>query len=578
MKKYTRMSILLVLLLGLTTVLAQEAITISGAVTDANGAAVAGATVTIRKPANDQIQRTTTDAQGQYRFSNLTAGPYVVEVAADKFQLVSKEVRINAGEAPTVNFQLAVLPISETTNITARSEIERTPGGIALIPKSEINHSAANTLKDVLAFTPGVVAQSRWGSDESQFSIRGSGLRNNFHARGLNFLIDGIPYQEADGFSDYESLDLFATQRVEVWKGANALRYGGNSMGGAVNFVTESGETASPLQLRLLGGSYGLFKGQVATGGATGSFDYFLSVSDTEFDGYRDHSEQGRQRLFSNFGWKLGDQTSLRLNIIYANVAEKLPGSLTREQFFDNPRQADPNNVVNDWGRFYDYVRVGIGLNHQIDVRQSIGVSVFGHYRNEDHPIFQTLDQDARNFGGEAHYRFIGRVGGRGNRLVVGFSPQFGAVGERRFENIGGQRGALTALFGTESRNYGFYFENQLDITSIFTFVAGARADRAERKFKDGFLSDGDRSDNRVFSAFSPKLGFVWRPVEEMQFFANVSRSYEPPLLLELASFGAPGFLDLDAQDTWQFEFGARGQWGERANWEATFFDAEIDN
>jgi iron complex outermembrane receptor protein len=570
--------ILLILPFNLTSVSAQENATISGVVTDADGAVVVDATVALRRPANDQIRRTTTDTQGRYRFSNLAAGPYIVEIMADKFQVSSKEVQVNAGESATFDFRLAVSPVAESTNVVARNEIERTPGGIALIPKSEINHSAANTLKDVLAFTPGVVAQSRWGSDESQFSIRGSGLRNNFHVRGLNLLIDGIPYQEADGFSDYESLDLFATQRVEVWKGANALRYGGNSMGGAVNFVTESGETASPLQLRLLGGSYGLFKGQVATGGATGSFDYFLSLSDTEFDGYRDHSEQGRQRFFSNFGWKLGDQTSLRLNIIYANVAAKLPGSLTREQFFDNPRQADPNNVANDWGRFYNYVRVGIGLNHQIDDRQSIGVSVFGHYRSEDHPIFQTIDEDARNFGGEAHYRIIGRVGGRGNRFVAGFSPQFGNVGDRLFENVGGQRGPRTALFGTEARNYGFYFENQLDVTSTFTFVAGGRADRAERKFKDEFLSDGDRSDNRVFSAFSPKLGFVWRPVEEMQFFANVSRSYEPPLLLELTSFGAPGFLDLEAQDTWQFEFGARGQWGARANWEATFFDAEIDN
>ena len=571
-------SILLILPLILTSVSAQENAAISGVTTDASGAVVVGATVALRMPGNNQIQRTTTDAQGRYRFSNLAANLYVVEVIAEKFQVTSKEVRVNAGENATADFRLTVSPVAESTVIVARSEIERTPGGIALIPKSEINQSAANTLKDVLAFTPGVLAQSRWGSDESQFSIRGSGLRNNFHARGLNFLIDGIPYQEADGFSDFESLDLFATQRVEVWKGANALRYGGNSMGGAVNFVTDSGETASPLQLRLLGGSYGLFKGQVSTGGATRRFDYFVSVSDTEFDGYRNHSEQGRQRFFSNFGWKMGDQTSLRLNIIYANVAEKLPGALTREEFFNNPQQADSNNVINDWGRFYNYVRVGIGLNHQIDERQGIGVNVFGHYRSMDHPIFQTLDQDARNFGGEVHYRLNGRVGGRGNRFVAGFSPQFGNVGERRFENLGGRRGALTTLFGTKARNYGFYFENQLDVASTFTFVAGGRADRAEREFNDRFPADGNRSDKRAYSAFSPKIGFVWRPVEEMQVFANLSRSYEPPLLLELTSFGAPGFLDLDAQDTWQFEFGARGQLGTRANWEATFFDAEIDN
>jgi iron complex outermembrane receptor protein len=57
-----------------------------------------------------------------------------------------------------------------------------------------------------------------------------------------------------------------------------------------------------------------------------------------------------------------------------------------------------------------------------------------------------------------------------------------------------------------------------------------------------------------------------------------VSRSYEPPLLLELTSFGAPGFLDLKAQDSWQFEAGSRGGYGERLRWDVAFFDAEIDD
>jgi Carboxypeptidase regulatory-like domain len=90
--------ILLILPLNLISVSAQENATISGVVTDADGAVVVGATVALRRPANDQIRRTTTDAQGRYRFSNLAAGPYVVEIMADKFQVSSKEVQVNAGE------------------------------------------------------------------------------------------------------------------------------------------------------------------------------------------------------------------------------------------------------------------------------------------------------------------------------------------------------------------------------------------------------------------------------------------------------------------------------------------------
>ena len=118
-----------------------------------------------------------------------------------------------------------------------------------------------------------------------------------------------------------------ATQRVEVWKGANALRFGGNSMGGAVNFVTEDGYTASPVQVRLIGGSYGMFKGQLSSGGVKGRFNYYLSVSDTELEGYREHSQQGRQRLYGSLGVKVSDATKLTFDVIYANIAEKLPGA-----------------------------------------------------------------------------------------------------------------------------------------------------------------------------------------------------------------------------------------------------------
>jgi outer membrane receptor for Fe3+-dicitrate len=281
MKKFSLIFFTFALPFNLITVFAQSSATITGTITDANGAVVVGATVAVKKPNNSEIQRTTTDSQGQFKILNLNVDLYVVEVMAEKFQTTSKDVRVMAGEQTTVNIQLAIKPVAEIVTVTGKDGLERVPGSIALIEKREIAQSRAYDLKDALGFTPGVFVQSRSGADESQLSIRGSGLRNNYHARGLNFFINGIPYQDADGFSDYESLELMTTQSVEVWKGANALRFGGNSMGGAINLVTNTGETASPLQIQLLGGSFGLFKGQISTGGVKNDFSYYLSFSNT---------------------------------------------------------------------------------------------------------------------------------------------------------------------------------------------------------------------------------------------------------------------------------------------------------
>jgi iron complex outermembrane receptor protein len=559
----------------------QASATITGVVTDPSGAILAGARVSAKNPATAQTRHAVADEQGRYTLFNLAPGLYVLKATGDDFLAVSREVRVGASENLSIDFQLALRPVSETVQVEAETEMATVPGGTALVSQKEIAQSRAGNLKDVLNFTPGVLAQSRFGADESQLSIRGSGLRSNFHSRGINLLINGLPYQDADGFGDYESLDLLATERVEVWKGANALRFGANSMGGAINFVTYTGETAPRLRINLIGGAHGFFKGQISTAYAKGNFNYYLSASDTELSGFRDHSDQGRQRFYGNVGWKLDENTDLRADVIYANVAEKLPGALTRAEYFGNPRQADPINVLDDWGRFYDFVRVGAGLTRRIGSQHQIVVNLYGQYRNMDHPIFQVIDEDARSFGGEVRYIFNGSIKVKRDRLVVGFAPQFGNVGTRWYDNVGGGRGVQTNRFGTRARNYGLYFENQLDITNRLTLVAGGRADWATRRYRDLFPSDGDRSDRRTYKAFSPKLGFVWRAFEQAQIFGNVSRSYEPPLLLELTSFagfGSSGFLDLKAQDTWQYELGTRGQINNRIDWDVAFFDAEIDN
>jgi outer membrane receptor protein involved in Fe transport len=65
-----------------------------------------------------------------------------------------------------------------------------------------------------------------------------------FPLRGVNVLIDGFIYGQADGFSDFESLELLTTKRIEIYKGANALALGGYTLGGAINLVSKTGYDA----------------------------------------------------------------------------------------------------------------------------------------------------------------------------------------------------------------------------------------------------------------------------------------------------------------------------------------------
>ena len=490
--------------------------TVSGIVTDQNGAAIPKAQVILSSAKLSTTKQTETDAQGKFAFENLPLGEYKITVSANNFTTFAKQINLKSGENQ-MDFALSISAVS--ANVTVKSEnaeieLERVPGATKLLPRKEIQQTLATNLKDVLNFTPGVLAQSRYGSDETQLSIRGSGLRNNYHARGVNILINGLPYGDADGFSDFESLEFLTANRVEVWKGANALRYGGNSAGGAINLVTETGETAFPLEIRVQGGSFGAFKGYVSTGGNRGRFGYFLAVSDTELNGFREHSIQGRRRFFGNFFFKYDENTDFYADIMFANFAEKLPGSLTFSDYKNDPRQAFPDNVNNDWGRFVNYTRGAFGMTHRFRNRHEISFNLAAQYRNLRHPIFQILDQDTRTFSGEIRYKYTGIK----NRFIIGFAPQTTLNGERRFENVLGVQGARTALFNTRADNVGVYFEDQFDFTPKFTFVAGGRIDFARRRYLD--LLTPTESDVRSYKVFSPKIGFVYRIAEN---FANVS-------------------------------------------------------
>jgi iron complex outermembrane recepter protein len=552
---------------------------ISGKVTDPTGAIVPGARVSAVQGGSGTAE-TSSDSQGNYVL-DLPPGQWQVTASARRFQGQTKEV--NLGATPfQVDFALTIPAVEQTITVeedVARISLEQVPGNTALVDQGDITRSMAVTLKDVLAFTPGVLVQPRFGADESQFSIRGSGLRSNFHERGVNLFINGEPYQDADGFSDFEALELRSVREVEVWKGANALRYGGNTSGGAVNFITYTGENASPFLVSVEGGSYGLFKGQVSSGGVHGPISYYTSVSDTEIDGYRQFSQQGRQRFYGNLGWRLSQDTKARFDLIYVNAAEQLPGSLTRAEFLADPRQADANNVLNRWGRYQNAVHLGVDVTHRINDRQELEVIAYGRYRDLWHPIFEVLDQETRSFGGEVRYRYIGNIFGRGIRFVFGFAPQTGTQGDRNWVNVLGSPGNLTKHYGARATNWGIYFENQFDLTRSLTLTFGGRGDLAQRDYND-LLNNGE-SDQRRYDSFSPKIGLTWRAGEQVQFFANASRSYEPPLLFELTSSdpaNTQGFLPLRPQDTWQYEAGTRGVIAQRVNWDIAFFNLEVNN
>ncbi|HEU4682397.1 MAG TPA: TonB-dependent receptor plug domain-containing protein, partial [Gemmatimonadales bacterium] len=300
---------LLLLAASASTAVAQETGSIAGRVSAANPDSALGTALVSLDEGMVNLQ---TDAEGRFQFTGVAPGKHVVIAKRLGYEPLRRSVRVRAGQETVLDLVLApkTMQLAELTVIGTRADLEerrarlaQVPGSVALVESEQIRRTRQANLKDVLGFTPGVYVQPRFGAaDESQVSIRGSGLRNNFHARGVNLLVNGMPYRNSDGFTDFESLELLNTESIEVYKGGNALRYGGSTLGGAINMETKTGYTATPVGVVAEGGSYGYLKAQVSSGTTVGNLDYFGSYTRTTVDGFRDYAVQGRDRVNGHLG------------------------------------------------------------------------------------------------------------------------------------------------------------------------------------------------------------------------------------------------------------------------------------
>ncbi len=479
---------------------------------------------------------------------------------------------------PLVIEDSPLVPDRERSEEQARAVLRQVPGSVDLVGAARIGRTRAYDLQDALSMVPGVYVRARGFGEEPQLSVRGSGLRNNFHTRGINVLLDGFPFQNADGFSDVESLEMLAVDRLEVWKGGNALRFGANTLGGALNLVTRTGLGGPFAEARSEAGSFGFWKSWLAAGQNLGDTDVFAGVSHAERDGYRDHADGNRQRLFANAGHRFDGGARLRFDVHLARNQARLPGALTRRELRDDPRTADPESVRQDAARDFETARGALSLWVPVAEHDVVEGALQVHYQDLWHPLpFSIIDNETTNATTELRWISTRALAGRDNRLTAGVQLAGTRQPETFWDNIEGRRGRSNKKTLNLAANVGGYVENRLALSERLAVVAGTRVQWAYREIDDRL---GDEADSVDHFTASPTLGFTFDATPDVQVYGNATRMNEVPLLLELA---APGNLDgslddLRVQKAWQFELGTRGRHGDRVRWDVAIFDWEVQD
>lgn len=453
----------------------------------------------------------------------------------------------------------------------AEAQVAKTPGGADVVGHEDYADKSIVSLRDTLAFSPGVYLQPRYGQ-EVRISIRGSGLSRGFHMRGLTLLQDGVPINLADDNGDFQELEPIFFDHLEVYRGANALRFGSGTLGGAVNGVTPTGRTAEGFYLRGDIGSFDSYRGLVSAGVAGDRVDAWGAISADTSDGDRDHVKRRSLRFHGNVGMQFSDVVSSRLYVSFNNIDQEIPGALTRTQALTTPRMASAAAVALDQARDIDSLRIQNRTRFDWGAL-TLDVGAFVNVKSLYHPIFEVIDQEGADRGGYFRFDYAGDI----VEATVGGELRVGDIRSKRFVNLAGKRGAVRFNADQDARAATLYGELRVKPMERLSLIAGGIYADGKRKQVINVNAASPAQNGTVgradFDAFSPKFGLLFEPAADVQLYANYSRSVEFPGFNELAQIAS--FVALDPQRAWTAEVGTRGKTGP-LSWDLTYYRSDI--
>ena len=276
-----------------------HAATLAGAITDASGERIAGATVSVTN-----VRSVNADANGSFAI-DLPEGTYELRVSHPGFQ--AKSLRVATGARVEVTLDPA---FSETMVVSAIRADASTPVTKTDIPREEIEEQYyGQDLPLLLRDAPGVNAFSESGAGGTGYSY--ITLRGVSPSR-INFTLDGVPLADSEDmgtyFADFPDLAR-SLESVQIQRGVGTSTVGTPSFGGSVNMQSVDIAQEENVDATFGVGSYGNRQASVGyqSGALPGGFGFYTRLSWLENDGFRDNSGVKQTNLFFSGSKPVGE-------------------------------------------------------------------------------------------------------------------------------------------------------------------------------------------------------------------------------------------------------------------------------
>jgi len=232
-----------VLTLGATRLKAQNQTSgdLTGSVTDPSGAVVPDAKVSLKDNTKGNVSETKTNKEGNYRFYQLSPGPYTLTVTASGFQTEVRDNQIAVGQISTIDFHLSLGTSTQTVMVTEAAPLVQTENGdsATAITAQQVSNvpNPGNDLSAIAQLAPGAVMNTQGGYG----NVEAFGLPATSNLFTVDGMDDNDPFLNLNN-SGATNLLLGSNeiQEADVVTNGFSTAYGTFS-GINVNYVTKSG-------------------------------------------------------------------------------------------------------------------------------------------------------------------------------------------------------------------------------------------------------------------------------------------------------------------------------------------------
>ena len=440
------------------------------------------------------------------------------------------------------------------------TDVKDIPQAISTVTRQQIDDVALRSIGDLLRYVPGVLIGQGEGHRD-QVTLRGNNSTADFFVDGLR---DDVQYYRG----------LYNVERVEVLKGPNAMVFGRGGGGGVINRV---GKRPGSEAFAAAAASLDSFGSAFVEADLNQPIGPALSVRVNgvyeRFDSHRDAYGGDRLAINPALGIKVSAATRIGLSYEHARdervVDRGVPSfagrplggfrdtffgarGVNRSDFDAHVVRADVSHNFADnlnltskllygvYDKTYQNAFAATTLTTSAGGVRQLGIEAYRDptrrenllVQNDlawrvklggsDHVLlagFEYGDQDTRNARINGFFDSGVPTTSGGRRTVVALTDPL-VIPAINFRAGTGNRSVRS-----EADVVAFYVQDQVSLGAHFNVVAGLRYDRFALRVDDLLAGTAFARKDELWS---PRLGFVFKPVEQVSLYASYSQSYLP--------------------------------------------------